>query len=151
MLSRMLDVLLRPLRTRRYHAALAILLSTHVFGRLDAKQKSRVDDELVGIYRPSGIYPWWRFRKDQPEGVQAAERAVAMQRLGVLTGIEGLSWSEIIRPAWSRNPALLSFAYRPFHPATDQAIAYLAERGVVVSEGRMVGPQWLAAMKKKYP
>jgi hypothetical protein len=151
MLSRLLEALSQPLREQRFRAALAILLSTHVFERLDAKQRVRVEDELVAVYRPLGVYPWWRSRKDQPDGARAAERAVAMQRLEVPTGIEGLSWSEIIRPAWRANPALLSFAYRPFHPATDRAIAFLAERGVVLAERHMVGSAWFAAMKRKYP
>ena len=149
--SRVIQVLAAPVHKRRYRAALAVLLATHVFAELNAEEQSRVDDELVNIYRPVGVYPWWRFRSDVPEATRAAERAVAMWRLGISTGAHGLTWSDALSEKWMHSPWKLGAAFRAFHPATEEAIASLRAHGVCFEPMQETGPTWLASMKRRFP
>lgn len=149
--SRIIKVFAGPVHRRRYKAALAVLLATHVFAKLNAEERSRVDDELVNIYRRVGVYPWWRFRSDVPEAVRAAERAVAMWRLGIPTGAHGLTWSDTLSEKWMQSPWKLGSVFRAFHPATEEAIASLRAHGVRFEPIHETGPAWLASMKSRFP
>ena len=149
--SRIIQILARPIHARRYKAALAVLLATKVFATLSAEDRSRIDDELVKIYRPVGVYPWWRFRSDVGEVVRAADRAVAMWRLGIPTGAPGLTWSDALSEKWMRSPWKLRAAFRAFHPATEEAIGFLRAHGVRFEPMHETGPAWLASMKRRFP
>lgn len=117
-------------RKRRYQAALGTLLAVQAFECLDGQQRSKVDDELVVIYEPFGIYPCWKLRRDVSRTSMAADRAVAMCRLGFPTGLQGLEWSEVLHPWHLQNPALVKGDFRLQHPATEEARLFLRSRGL---------------------
>jgi hypothetical protein len=149
--SRIIRILAGPVHARRYKAALVVLLATHVFANLNAKDRSRVDDEIVNIYRPVGVYPWWRFRSDVPEATRAAERAVALWRVAIPTGVPGLTWSDVLSEKWMQSPWKLAAVFRAFHPATEEAIGFLRAHGVRFEPMHETGPAWLASMKSRFP
>jgi hypothetical protein len=130
-------------RARRYHAALATLLAIHRFPRLDGTSKARIDAELVQIFKPLGIYPWWRYRPDVPPTTMAADRAVAMYRLGIPTGIADLRWENVLHPWHRQSPTQIIQDFSAYHAATDDAIRFLASHGVVSPELKHFGSQWL--------
>jgi len=141
-LFRSLRLLLPTTKQRRVQAAKAVLVSICAFDKLEGAQRVKVDDELVQIYKPFGLYPWWRFRKDVPVYARAADRAIAMWRLGIATGIPDLSWDEVLHP-WHRcDPALLMQDFHFYHADTDDALAYLEPRGLCLPEGVHFGRRW---------
>jgi hypothetical protein len=121
-------------RTRRYHAALSVLVASHRFPQLESQAKARVNDELVKIFKPFGIYPWWRFRHDVPPTTMAADRAVAMYRLGIPTGVPELSWEQVLHPWHQQSPAQLLQDFNARHSATEEAVQFLAARGLPRAE-----------------
>lgn len=126
-------------RARRYHAALAMLLTAHRYSRLESQAKGRVDDEIVQVFKPYGIYPWWRFRTGARSTAMAAERAVAMYRLGLQTGVSALSWEDILHPWHRQFPAQLIQDFDARHPATEEAIRFLEGHGLPRDEMERFG------------
>jgi uncharacterized membrane protein len=49
------------------------------------------------------------------------------------------------------SPSNLGSVFRAFHPATDEAIAFLCAHGVHLGPMHMTGPAWLASMKNRFP
>jgi len=130
-------------RARRYHAALATLLAHHRFTELDGRDKARIDADLVEIFKPYGIYPWWRYRRDASASAMAADRAIAMYRLGISTGIANLQWVDVLHPWHRQSPVQLALDFRAHHPATDEALQFLSSHGVASTELERFGEQWL--------
>ena len=133
---------------RRYRAALGILLSLYVFPRLGALDISRVDTELIEIYKPFGIYPWWRFRQDNLETNMAADRALAMWNLEIPTHVPGITWDNVMHKVHKGQPALLKLDFGPFDAATDEALRFLKQNGVVLSDEHF-GKEWLDAARSR--
>lgn len=123
-------------RERRYRAALATLLSSHAFAQLQQSDRAKVDDELVAIYKPFGIYPWWRFRRDASQDAMAGDRAIAMWRLGLPTGVPELEWAAVLHPWHRESPAQLAQDFRPRHPTTEEALKFLGEPGMSLPPGK---------------
>lgn len=137
-------------QSRRYHAALAVLLAIHRLPQLDGSDKARIDAELVQVYKPLGLYPWWRFRSDASPVAMAGIRAVAMYRLGIPTGVEGLRWESVLHPLHRQSPTLLIQDFSTNHPATDEAIQLLVSHGVPPTEIERFGKRWLDDARAKY-
>jgi len=51
------------------------------------------------------------------------------------TGVDGLSWSDIIGPIWKSNPGLLFLAFYEFDSATTEARAFLRAKGLAIPDG----------------
>lgn len=139
---------------RRVRSAIAVLLSEFIFERLSADQQARVDLSVIAEYRRYWLFAWWMRRSDNPPDTVAIDRAYAMQRLGIATGIPNLSWHDALPPRTNyreffRDTGINSFVR--FDPATDQAIAYLRSLGVQLSEEQSRAHQWLAAQRARFP
>ena len=128
-------------RARRYHAALVTLLAIHRYPQLDQESKARIDAELVNIYEPLGIYPWWRHRRNVPPTAIAADRVAAMYRLDIPTGLPEVSWDLVLHPWHRQNPTLINQDFRYYHRDTDSALEFLASHGAASSELARFGTQ----------
>ena len=129
-------------KARHVHAAMAVLVSLSAFAKLEGPQRVKVDDELIEIYKPWGIYPWWRFNKALSVEM-APSRAVAMRRLGMPTGMSDLTWDDVLHPWHKHDPALIYWDFQPYHANTDEALDYLRPRGLCLPEGVHFGKRWL--------
>ncbi len=119
-----------PIDRRRFRAAMLVLLGQHVFEELSNVEKARVDCMADEINRDAhNDYPYLvRQRKVDPSASddwRFVWRARAMGALGIPTGIVGLNWKELF--SGRRNPVFDFLAFRRFHRATDDAIAFLHE------------------------
>ena len=137
----------------RYGAAIATLLSIYVYDRLTDLQRRLVEEEIVRWYSVQGYE--FSYIVDRPKltaDYLAFHRATAMMRLGFNVGIDGLNWSEVLPDSWKRSFGSDGFnEFRLFDPATDEAIAYLADRGVIVNASQKMGKKWIDSMRAKYP
>jgi hypothetical protein len=136
-------------RERRYHASLAVLAGMYSYGLLDAAQRARVDCELVEIYKPLGVYPWWRFRRDASPTGMAGDRAVAMARLGLPTQVRNLEWSDILHPWHVSSPAQLALDFRAYSEATDDAIEFLQSSGAALEAELKYGKHYLRSLRAR--
>ncbi len=137
-------LLIPTTKTRRVQAALAVMASRIAASQLDKAQLAKVDAEIVRLYKPFGLYPWWNLRADRAESDSlACERSVAMWRLNMPTGVPGMSWSDILHPWHRRNPTQLIQDFRPFHKDTDEALAQLSRRGISLPPNLHYGQSWL--------
>ncbi|MEK8035034.1 hypothetical protein AACH06_29815 [Ideonella sp. DXS29W] len=139
---------------RRYKAALAVLLGMHAYERLSPKHQALVEEWLADWHRRFSEYPYSVVRSKMVTPFNlAAMRAWAMARLGFGTGVEGVSWGELLPLSRGRlsGPGIVALAFQQFHPATGDAVAFLEQRGVRFDPSLGLGPEWLAAMKAKYP
>jgi len=140
---------------RRVRSAVVVLLSEHVFAQLSAEQQARVDLAVIAEYRKYWMFAWWMRRSDNPPDTVAVDRAYAMQRMAIPTGVVSLSWSDVLPPRTNYR----EFMYQDigvndfvrFDPATDEAISYLRSLGVALSEEQTHAFQWLEAQKARYP
>ena len=55
-------LLLPATKARRVQAAVATIASRIAASRLDKAQLTALDAEIIKIYRPLGLYPWWNLR-----------------------------------------------------------------------------------------
>ena len=137
-------LLLPATRARRVKAAVATIASRIATSRLDKAQLTALDVEIIKIYRPLGLYPWWNLRA---EGVKldrkACEQAVAMSRLGMATVVPGRSWSDLLHPWHQRSVSQLIQDFRPFHKDTDEALVWLSSMGVQLPGDLHYGSRWL--------
>ena len=136
-------------RERRYRASLAVLLGMYSYGYIDAKQRARIDRELVEIYKPFGVYPWWRFRRDASLTGMAGDRAVAMARLGLPTHVPNLEWSDVLHPWHLSSPGQMALDFRAYSEATDDAIEFLKSCGVVFDAELKYGKQYLRSVRER--
>jgi hypothetical protein len=74
-----------------------------------------------------------------------------MWRLGMPTGAPGLAWNDVMSETWMQSPSKLSSVFRAFHPATDEAVAFLCTHGVHLDPKHETGSAWLASMKSRFP
>jgi len=130
-------------RARRYHAALATLVAIYRFPQLDGSSRARIDSELVQIFKPLGIYPWWRFRRDVPPTSMAADRAVAMYRLAIDTGIAGVDWEGILHRWHRQSPTQIIQDFRSYHRDTDDALEFLASHDMTSPELEQFSTHWI--------
>jgi hypothetical protein len=132
---------------RRYHAALIVLLGTYMPRRLTADQRRQVESEVdANMNRTPQPAAAWR-KGGGPDQI-AAFRAAAMQKVGIAPLAAGLSWERLfepwsfwrIRTAWpdlrafDMLPISVNTDYRPMHPATADARAFLRENGLDVPD-----------------
>jgi hypothetical protein len=136
-------------RERRYRAALAVLMGFHAYEALDGKQRESVDRELVEIFKPFGIYPWWRFRIDVSPIAMAAERAIAMARLGLPTQVAGVTWRDALHPWHMSSPGQLSLDFRAYTTAVDEAADFLESNGVELQALRHYGRRYLREARER--
>lgn len=121
-----LDLLRQRKYDRHYKAAIAVLLAQ--YGQLSADDRARVELSVQENYDNCDLGP--KVAEWRPT-VLAAERAAAMQRLRMGTGIPGLTWDELFAP-WRRGPAnwLTRMAFGtpyPFSKSAWDERAYLLE------------------------
>jgi hypothetical protein len=138
---------------RHYRAALAVLVGLHAFEHLSPAHQALVEERLGEWCRRFSEFPYSviRLKRSTPFSL-AAMRAWAMERLGFGTGVEGLSWSELLPRRWGISvPGAIALGFEQFHPATGEARAFLEQRGVRFDPALGIGPEWLATMKAKYP
>ena len=135
----------------RFRAAVAALLSEHVFSSLPKETQVRVDLTVVAEYRAHFLFAWWMRKPDVSPDVAAIDRAYAMARLGVPTGVQDLPWTELLSPRNSYFAFLAnhrgSRTFSRFHPATDEAIEHLRKRGVALSDELSHGHKWLQSQR----
>jgi hypothetical protein len=127
-------------RERHYKAALVVLLSEHMYARLDASERARVGVEMKDNFNRS--WPPAPAYRDAQWDVIAAFRATAMARLGIEPSVPGLHWADLLAPWtdwrywWPQWPVTRGFDNRAtwlifdFHemdPATADAKAFLAK------------------------
>jgi len=93
-----LDPLRRRTYDRQYKAANAVLLAQ--YGELNPDDRARVELSVQENYDKCDLGP--KVAEWRPT-VLAAERAAAMRRLRMVTGIPGLTWDELFAP-WRRGP-----------------------------------------------
>ena len=130
---------------------MAVLVSVHAYARLSQSEQQRVEDFLVEYFKTRSEIPYRVLRKRNSLEFLAAYRALAMSRLGYGTGIDAVQWNELLSPGWRYLPAMLAYAFRRFHPATDEAMAELKKIGIEVAYASTMGSQWLTEMKERYP
>jgi hypothetical protein len=128
---------------RRYHAALAVLLGIYVYDALSKLQRVEVEGEIVELLKPFGVYPWWSSRKDISPQILAPDRALAMARLNLPTGLVGLEWNDVVHPWHVSNPAQLRQDLRLYTVEVDEAVATLEAHGVRAPELRSFGKKYL--------
>ena len=132
--------------TRRYKAALVVLLGVYAFERLSVSEKARAELETTENFRRS-LEPPAAWKRWAQWDVIAAFRATAMERIGIEPGIVGLSWPDLLRPwnhwrKWSRWPlrnfdgraAFLVMDFSSVNKATADAKAFLRANGMSVPE-----------------
>jgi hypothetical protein len=137
---------------RRYRAALTILLGLHAFARLSLAHQSLVEEWLTEWCHRYSEFPYSVIRsKLSTPFTLASMRALAMARLGFGTGVEGVSWGELLPRGWKSGRGATPLGFEQFHPATGDALAFLEQRGVRLDPSFGIGPEWLATMKAKYP
>ena len=130
-------------RDRRYKAALTTLLCLYRYPQLDTATKAKIDDEIVLIFKQFGLYPYWRFIRNIPEKTRAGDRAIAMCRLDIPTGIEGLHWSDFMHPWHQDAAAQLIMDFKSYSAETDQAIEFLRTHGVHSEQIDHYSRDWL--------
>jgi hypothetical protein len=132
-------------KARRVQAAVATIASRIAASTLEKAELAAIDAEIVRIYKPLGLYPWWNLRA---EGVNldcnACERAIAMWRLGMATVVPGKSWSDLLHPWHQRSVSQLIQDFRPYHKDTDEALVWLSSLGVHLPADLHYGHRWLA-------
>ena len=133
---------------RAFNGALIPLIGTYVFERLDEEKRRAIDAEVdrnlnlevqmppASIDRKWGSWSWI-----------GAERAVAMARLGIPTGIPGYAWDDLLAPYRYWKEVRTSFFqpkpvdmrgmaaggdFHPFHQATEDAKDFMRKNGYLV-------------------
>ena len=109
---------------RQYKAAIAVLLAQ--YGELSAHDRARVELSVQENYDKCDLGP--KVAEWRPYAL-AAERAAAMRRLRMGTGIPDLTWDELFAP-WRRGPAnwLTRMAFgTPFNKSPWDETAYLLD------------------------
>lgn len=133
---------------RAFNAALVVLIGKYVFERLDAEQRRAVDGEVdrnirVELQVPRVDRKWFGWAD------LGAVRAVAMARLGLSTGVPGYTWDELLSRYWwwkkvqlqwsQQQPAdvrdgAVDMDFHPFHPATEDAKAFMRRNGYLIPD-----------------
>lgn len=128
------DAFVERRRKRRFWAAVAIYLAVHTFDKLDAAARASVDAEINRFsWRGMSPFPASALRKWASWDVLAAERALAMARLGIEPLPDGWSWKRLLRP-WTLQPQMLIADFRPMDPVTVVAKEFLREQGLDVPD-----------------
>ncbi len=141
-----------PTRRNRFDSALVVLLGLHLFPRLDPGDQQRVENWLIDEFHSCPI-PWVVIRQDVDASSDriAYHRAMAMARLGLPTGIDGLEWKEFAQLSWL-GPSTATFNdFRRFDPETDAAADFLRSNGLELDERTAQGKRWMDAMHVRYP
>ena len=141
-----LTALLFSTYRRRYHAALIVLLGQQTFEKLTPQDRIRVDEDVDENWRGTDT-PVVAYRKLIPPDMLCADRAAAMDRLGIPPCIAAVTWKELFEPwrYWRSVPwgsgrkvddraNCVIMNYRIFHPANDDAKKFLQEQGLVVED-----------------
>jgi len=126
---------------------LIVLLGVHMFERLDAADRARVESEVTDNYRKSAEPPavWKRYASWD---IVAASRAAAMQRLGIESGLPGYPWVDLFAPwaMWRRKwlqwpltncdlrPWVVAGDFLQMDPATADAKRLLREHGFEIPD-----------------
>ena len=147
------DSFWHPIRRRRFDSALVVLLALHLFPRLGKLQQEQVENELVKVFSKTQEYPYlaWREIVGPSSNYVAIIRGVAMARLNMPTGVDGLDWDDFVRPSWLKFPLQASYSFRSFDASTDQAIDFLRSRGLDLEEAAGRGLRWIGEMHARYP
>jgi hypothetical protein len=129
---------------RRYHAALIVFLGQQTFEKLAPQDRIRVDADVDENWRGTDT-PVVAHRKLIPPDLLSADRAAAMDRLGIPPCVAALTWKELFEPwrywrriSWASGRRVDDRAdcvimdYRIYHPANDDARKFLREQGVLV-------------------
>ena len=143
-----------PIYRRRFRSAVMVLLGRHLFEQLPDGDKARVESMADQINKEArNILPYMvRQRGADPDATEdwrAVWRGRAMAALGMSTGIDGLTWDEL--SVGRRNPVFDLLPFQRFHPVTDDAVAFLHERGVELDAHARQSQAWLDAMRRRYP
>ncbi len=142
-----------PTRRNRFDSALVVLLGLHLFPRLDPGDQRRVENWLIDDFHKHSDYPYVVFRQDigASSDLIAYLRAMAMARLGLPTGIEGLEWKEFAQLSWL-GPSTATFNdFRRFDAETDAAADFLRSNGLALDERTAQGKRWMDEMQARYP
>jgi len=142
-----------PIRRRRFDGALVVLLARYWFQRFDAITQERVDNELTDLFWAQNLDPYgiWLQMVGRESDSVAILRGIAMARLNMPTGVEGLEWNEFVRPAWLRGPMSALYAFRKFDAANDDAADFLRAHGLSLDETAVQGLRWMTDMHARYP
>ena len=141
-----------PIRRDRFDSALVVLLGLHLFPRLDLADQQRVENWLIDDFHKHSAVPYVVFRSlKTTSDFVAYYRAMAMARLGMPTGVEGLEWKEFAQLSWL-GPSTATFNdFRRFDAETDAAADFLRANGLALDERTAQGKRWMDEMQARYP
>ncbi len=143
----------KPTRRHRFDSAIVVLIALNVFPRFGQKERQEVEQELREVFKKTAAtrYTAWREIVGRSSDHVAVLRGIAMARLRISTGVEGLDWSSFVQGSWLRNPLRSLYAFQRFDPATDEAADFLRSRGFVLDEPSDHGLRWMNEMRARYP
>ena len=131
---------------RRYHAALIVLVGDQTFEKLSPADRIRVDEDVDQNWRGTDMPPA-AWRTITPPDVMSADRAAAMDRLGIAPCIAAVTWKELFEPWWYLRSVRLAgggrvderagwamMNYRMFDQATEDAKKFLRDQGLSVED-----------------
>ena len=139
----------RPL----FDSAVVVLIGLNVFPRLGQKEQQEVEHDLTKLFKKTAATPYtaWREIVGPSSDHVAFLRGIAMARLRLATGVEGLDWSSFVQSSWLRSPLRWIYAFQRFDPATDEAADFLRSKGLVLDEPSDHGLRWMNEMRARYP
>ncbi len=150
-----------PFYGRRFRSALIVLVGGNSFARLDLPLQLQVDRKCKEIHdamSPRPSYPWGIPQRWPPTAASwpnddflAAWHGIAMAHLRLPTGVDGLGWDAFVGASEMRNPLKVCFSFVRFDPATDDAIAFLADAGFSMDERSTQAHEWMAAIRALHP
>jgi hypothetical protein len=148
-----LPSLFQGARQRRYDSALIVLLALNLFERLSPVDQQNVEHVLIEVFRKRAPDPYtaWRDIVGPSSDLVAILRGIAMAKLELPTGIDGLDWRSFVPSPWLRNPLRALHAFRRFDPATDEAADFLRSKGLALAEPSDHGARWMDEMRTRYP
>ena len=150
-----------PFYARRFRSALLVLVGGNAFARLEFQVQRQVDRKCKEIHdamNPRPPYPWG-IRQRLPSGPSAwpnddffaVWHGIAMAHLRLPTGVDGLHWEAFVSGSAMRNPFQAFFSFVRFDPATDDAVAFLADAGFSMDERSTQAHEWMRAIRGHYP
>lgn len=143
------DLLRQRKYQREYKAALVVLLGAYGSPQLTPEQRARVESDMDRNWNLTE-FPAVSNRRTSSWDFIAAERAAAMDRLGIPPAVAGLSWRDLFaslpNPKWIFQMApyamrnfdprggFITMQFRPMSEATADAKKFLRKRGLDVPE-----------------
>lgn len=122
-------------------------MGTYIYEMLSPDERVRVESEVDENFNRTDT-PAVAWRHVLKWDDMAANRAAAMDRLGVPTSVLSLSWSQLFEPwrlwrkvpgwwprkSYDSRPFVLVYDWHPFDPATVDAKNFLRRSGISIPD-----------------